>query len=291
MKTAMDNTTDCIKPRAARPPERSTRGQPIVEWPKKVDLFGVQVTPTTYKEAVETIIAAGKQRQPSIVSCHAVHAIVTFSNDPRLCEQVNSFDMITPDGMPVRWALNSLYKAGLPDRVCGPKLTLDLCERAATSGVSIYLYGGSPAVVEKLRANLETKYPTLKIVGHESPPFRPLTPEEDQAVVQRINSSGAGLVFIGLGCPKQDIFAYEHRGRINAVQLCVGAAFDFHAGVKSVAPDWMQKRGLEWLYRLLQEPRRLAMRYFATNTAYLLKWARAILWARAKRSSAENSPS
>jgi len=248
-----------------------------VTWPAKVDLFGVQVTPTTYEEATDTIITAGRQRQPSIVSCHAVHAIVTFSDDAELREKVNTFDMITPDGQPVRWAVNSLYKRDLPDRVCGPKLMLDLCERAAETGVSIYLYGGSPAVVEKLQANLTDMFPGLEVAGYESPPFRPLTEEEDQAAVERINDSGAGLVFIGLGCPKQDVFAYEHRDRIQAVQLCVGAAFDFHAGVKKPAPAWMQRSGLEWFYRLIQEPRRLGMRYLSTNTAYLMKWARALI--------------
>src|ERR671935_252957 len=116
--------------------------------------------------------------------------------------------------------------------------------------------GGSAAVAERLRANLLELCPKLRIAGCEAPPFRPLTPEEDRALVERINRSGAGLVFIGLGCPKQDLFAYEHRDSIRAVQVCVGAAFDFHAGVKPMAPVWMQRRGLEWLYRLVPGPRR-----------------------------------
>jgi len=150
-------------------------------------------------------------------------------------------------------------------------LTLRLCERAAAEGVSIYLYGGSPDVVEKLQSRLKQDIPGLQIAGYESPPFRELTTDEDAEMVERVNASGAGLMFIGLGCPKQDLFAYEHRDKVQAVQVCVGAAFDFHAGVKPMAPDWMQRYGLEWLYRLFQEPRRLWRRYLVTNTIFVFK--------------------
>ena len=240
-------------------------------WPRKVDLFGLQVTPTTYDEATACILASARCHQPSVVSCHAVHAVVTLSGDAELRHQANAFDMITPDGQPVRWALNLLHGTRLKDRVYGPDLTLLLCRRAAEEGVSIYLYGGSPAVVEKLQRRLSEQIPDLKIAGYESPPFRPLTDEEDAEVVQRINDSGAGIVFIGLGCPKQDTFAYQHRDRINGVQVCVGAAFDFHAGEKRTAPSWMQRHGLEWLFRLASEPRRLWRRYLATNSIFVAK--------------------
>ena len=226
-------------------------------WPPKVDLFGVGVSVTDYDEAVATILRAARERVPAVVTCHAVHAIVTASGDPRLRDKVNEFEMVTPDGQPVRWALNLLHGTRLADRVYGPELMRRLCHGAAEAGIPIYLYGGSPAVTERLQANLLRRYPKLHIVGCEAPPFCPLLPEEDRAVVERINRSGAGLVFIGLGCPKQDLFAYEHRELIEAVQVCVGAAFDFHAGVKKMAPSWMQRHGLEWLYRVSQEPSRL----------------------------------
>jgi exopolysaccharide biosynthesis WecB/TagA/CpsF family protein len=183
---------------------------------------------------------------------------------------MNAFDIIAPDGQPVRWALNKFHKANLNDRVYGPELTIRLCGAAAEAGVPIYLYGSSPEVIELLSTNLIAKYPTLQIVGKESPPFRALTPEEDLEVIDRINASGAGLVFLGTGCPKQELFAYNHRESIKGVQLCVGAAFDFHAGKKKIAPAWMQKRGLEWLYRLCSEPRRLWKRYFVTNSIFVL---------------------
>ncbi len=242
-----------------------------ITWPDKVDLFGVAVSPTRYDEAVNAIVAAAEQRAPAIVSCHAVHAVITASGDPGLRAKVNTFEMITPDGQPVRWALNLLHQAKLTDRVYGPELMLRLCRRAAREGVSIYLYGGSEKVVADLQKKLVHEFPSLCIAGAESPPFRELTDEEDMAAVDRINRSGAGLIFIGLGCPKQDVFAFEHRARIHAVQICVGAAFDFHAGAKPMAPDWMQRFALEWLFRLQQEPRRLWRRYLATNTVFVVK--------------------
>ncbi len=252
-------------------------------WPRKVDLFGVNYSPTSYREAAESIVSAAVRGIPGIVSCHAVHALVTASCDPELRVMINAFDMVTPDGQPVRWAMNSLHGTNLAERVCGPELTLRLCDRAAAAGVPIYLYGGSPDVVESLQTNLCSRFPGLTVAGYESPPYRALTPEEDQEVCERINASGAGIVFIGLGCPKQDIFAYEHRDRIRGVQVCVGAAFDFHAGTLAMAPQWMQRSGLEWLFRLIKEPRRLWRRYLVTNSIYLKKVSMALLNRRQVR--------
>jgi exopolysaccharide biosynthesis WecB/TagA/CpsF family protein len=265
------------------------RPQAALAWPPKVDLFGVGVSVTAYDEAVEAILNAARQKTPAVVACQAVHAVVTAASNGELLRKVNSFELVTPDGQPVRWAMNLLHKTDLRERVYGPELMLRLCRSAAESGVSIYLYGGTPEVLAKLHANLERLFPELEIAGEEAPPFRPLTGEEDQEVVERINSSGAGLVFIGLGCPKQDHFAYEHRGSIRAVQICVGAAFDFHAGVKPTAPGWMQRRGLEWVFRLLQEPRRLWKRYLVTNSIFTWKLAAAFWNRRRGRQAGLNS--
>ncbi len=249
----------------------------IVEWPEKRSVFGLLVSPTTYDEAVESILAAAKTHTQAVVSCHAVHALMTFSGDQELRAIANTFEMITPDGQPVRWALNLLHGSHLKDRVYGPELTLRLCQAAEQRKVPIYLYGGSPTVVEQLVQNLSSKFPELKIAGYESPPYRELSDEEVGEVCSRVNSSGAGLVFIGLGCPKQDLFANRIREQVNAVQVCVGAAFDFHAGAKSIAPSWMQKTGLEWLYRLVAEPRRLWKRYLVTNSLFLWKLSLSLL--------------
>ncbi|MHB8899058.1 MAG: WecB/TagA/CpsF family glycosyltransferase [Thermoguttaceae bacterium] len=240
-----------------------------VQWPPKHEVLGVAVSAATYDTAVDAVIHAAGQRQKAIVSLHAVHALVTASRDPALREAVNQFQMVAPDGQPVRWALNRLYGTGLRDRVYGPELMLRLCREAESTGVSVYLYGSSEPVMESLCRELRSRYPGLAIAGTESPPYRPLTSEEDEEVVQRINASGAGIVFIGLGAPKQDLFAHAHRGRIEGVQVCVGAAFDFHAGSLKMAPPWMQQCGLEWLYRLLREPRRLWRRYLVTNSLFV----------------------
>jgi len=259
-----------------------------ISWPAKHDVFGVYVSATDYEETVEQLIRAAQQRIPAVASFHAAHAVVTASDDARLRQRVNSFDIVAPDGQPVRWALNVLHRACLSDRVYGPELMLRLCRRAAAEGVSIYLYGGaSDAVLNDLKTNLRKKFPDLQIAGAEAPPFRPLTTDEDDAVVRRINQSGAGVVFIGLGCPKQDHFAFEHRDRLHAVQACVGAAFDFHAGRTAMAPAWMQRSGLEWLFRLCREPRRLWRRYLVTNALFLQKLLSQ--WIREGRSPARNS--
>ncbi len=248
--------------------------------PRKYDLFGVQVSATNYDEATEFILEAVRQGQPAVVSAHAVHAVVTASDDPELLAKVNRFDIITPDGQPVRWALNALYRAGLRDRVRGSELMLRICRGAARQRVPVFLYGGSPEVLEPLAVNLQSWCPGLQIAGCYSPPFRPLTADEEADVVRRIHGSGAGIVFVGLGFPKQDYFADAVRGRLRAVLVNVGAAFDFHAGKRRTAPQWMQSWGLEWLHRLCHEPRRLWRRYLTTNSRFVVKFAAALFRQR-----------
>lgn len=243
------------------------------DWPTRRRLIGVDVSAVEYDEAVDCILSAASNRRRGIVSCHAVHAVVTASCDPELRDAVNQFSMVTPDGQPVRWALNWLHRTGLKERVYGPELMLRVCRAAAERKVSIYLYGGTPEILEKLQANLSRSAPGLIIAGSESPPFRVLSEEENAAACERINQSGAGILLIGLGCPKQDWFAAKNASQIKAVQMCVGAAFDFHAGVKPMAPQWMQRRGLEWLFRLVSEPRRLWKRYLVTNSLFCVKVA------------------
>lgn len=240
-------------------------------WPVKYPVLGIGVSATTYDEAAEVIMASARERAGAIVTALPVHGVVTAAGDPQLREKVNSFSLVAPDGQPVRWSLNLLHGTRLADRVYGPELMLRLCGRAAAEGVGIYLYGSLPAVVEALRLRLVERFPALRIVGGESPPFRPLTPEEDRETVERINGSGAGLVFLGLGCPLQDQFAFAHRESIEGVQVCVGAAFDFLSGHKKMAPAWMQRHGLEWLFRLCQEPGRLWRRYVVTNSVFVAK--------------------
>ena len=255
-----------------------------VAWPRKVDLLGVEVSATTYDELVPKLIAAAHRRESALATFLPVHGVVTAARDVKYRYRINAFDVVGPDGQPVRWAINQLHlnALGTPltDRVYGPELMMRLCAAAANEGVSIYLYGSTPQVLGALQLKLEERCPGLHVAGAESPPFRPLSADETADVIQRMNASGAGLIFIGLGCPRQDVFAHDNRHAIKAVQLCVGAAFDFHAGTKKTAPAWMQKRGLEWLFRLVQEPGRLWKRYLVTNTLFCGLMAKRIVTGR-----------
>jgi len=250
---------------------RVDRKQRHIFWPRRYSVFGVEVSTTTYNEALKSVIFAAKERRSACVSHLAVHGLITATQDRQLHSMLKDFEMVLPDGMPVKIALNILFKTNLPDRVCGPEFILRVCKRAADEYIGIYLYGSHSHVVYALSKNLMKHFPRLKIVGCEPSMFRKLTKAEDKALVQRINDSGAGIVFLGLGCPLQEKFAYDHKNKIKAVQICVGAAFDFHSGEKKMAPVWMQRYSLEWLFRLSQEPGRLWKRYFFTNSIFLLK--------------------
>ena len=243
-----------------------------IAWPAKHNVIGVQVSAATYDSALAAVMPAAKAHRSTAVTHLAVHGVVEASKDPDFRKQIAGFDIVAPDGHPVRIALNKLYKANLPDRCYGPDFTLKVCEACAAEGVSIYLYGSRQEVVETMRDNLTARFPGLQVVGCEPSIFRPLTSEEDSELVARINASGAGFVFVGLGCPLQEKFTYTHKGSINAVMIAVGAAFDFHAGKKKQAPKWMQDNSLEWLYRLLQEPGRLWRRYLFTNSAFVWRF-------------------
>lgn len=241
------------------------------EWPPRFRLFGVPVSRTDYVESVACILRAAERHRPALVTAFAAHGVVTASEDRAYRQQIEDFHLVSPDGQPVRHALNLLYGAKLTDRVYGPELTLRLCAAAAERGVPVYLYGSTQETVSGMRDALLRRFPALGIVGAEPSAFRALTPDEDEALVARINESGAGILFVGLGCPRQEHFAYDHRESINAVQVCVGAAFDFIAGTKPSAPKWMQDNALEWLFRLIQEPRRLFWRYSVINAKFVLK--------------------
>ncbi|HEX6249801.1 MAG TPA: WecB/TagA/CpsF family glycosyltransferase, partial [Gemmatimonadaceae bacterium] len=173
-------------------------------------------------------------------------------------------------GQPVRWALRWLHGVALADRVRGPTLMLQVCEACAREGIPVLLYGSRAVTLDRLAANLKTRFPTLVIAGRMPSAFRELSEDEQLAIAGAIRASGAGLTFVGLGCPRQEVWAYENREMISMPALAVGAAFDFHAGTLPEAPGWMQRAGLEWLYRLAREPRRLWRRYLLLNPLYLL---------------------
>lgn len=232
-------------------------------------VLGMRVDATSYADAIMRVLDWARARESRYVCVANVHMAMEAYDNPEFRRIVNAADLVTPDGMPLVWVLRRL---GIRDqkRVYGPELTLRLCQAAAREGLSVGFLGGTSETLERLVANLKTRVPGLKVRYAYSPPFRPLTPEEDRRVVEAINATGVRILFVGLGCPKQERWMASHKGRVQAVMLGVGAAFDLHAGRVPQAPSWMQEAGLEWLFRLLVEPRRLWRRYVKHNPRFLI---------------------
>jgi N-acetylglucosaminyldiphosphoundecaprenol N-acetyl-beta-D-mannosaminyltransferase len=239
----------------------------------KHSVLGVLVDVTTYDQATAEVLAAAREHRPFALTALAVHGVMTGVQDRAHGARLNSFDLVTPDGQPVRWALNSLYGAGLTDRVYGPTLTLEVLRGCAAEGLPVYLYGSTTETLDRLVPKLTELLPALKIAGVEPSKFRSAQPGEAEEIAERVRTSGARVVLVGLGCPRQEIFAYAMRPLIDAPLLAVGAAFDYHAGQLRKPPEWMQQRGLEWLWRFGLEPGRLWKRYLLLNPAYLARLA------------------
>lgn len=235
----------------------------------KRSVLGVMVDAVDYEAAVARIIAAAEECRPYSVTALAVHGVMTGVDDPEHLYRLNHFDLVTPDGQPVRWAMNWRHKTGLKDRVYGPNLMLRVCEAAASAGLPIFLYGSTEEVLGHLTTNLERRFPGLKIAGSEPSKFRTTTPEEKDEIASRIRDSGAQITFVGLGCPRQEVFAYEYRDDLSMPAIAVGAAFDYHAGLVSEPPELLQRWGLQWLYRLLQDPKRMWRRYLLLNPRFV----------------------
>jgi exopolysaccharide biosynthesis WecB/TagA/CpsF family protein len=243
----------------------------------KRNVLGILVDAVDYEAAVDRILVAATERRGYSVSALAVHGIMTGVNDHAHGYRLNHLDLTTPDGQPVRWALNRLYGTELADRVYGPTLMLRVCAAAADKGLPIFLYGSTQRVLDPLVSSLRQRFPALTIAGSEPSKFRRTTPEEKASIAERIRGSGAAIAFVGLGCPRQEVFAYEYREALQMPIVAVGAAFDYHAGLLGEPPSFVQRAGLQWLYRLGQDPRRLWKRYTVLNAAYvgrfLLQWA------------------
>jgi N-acetylglucosaminyldiphosphoundecaprenol N-acetyl-beta-D-mannosaminyltransferase len=240
-------------------------------------MLGVLITPTNLPRAVETLDAWRVQGRREYVCCVSVHGLVEAQSDPDFRDVLSRAALTTQDGMPlVWWCRHAGYRE--TSRACGRDVLSAMCEIAGKRGHRHYFYGGAPGIPELLVANLKQRFPDLIVAGYRSPPFRPLTPEEDAAEIAMINETKPDFVWIGLGTPKQDRWMADHLGKINATaMLGVGAAFDFHAGVKKNAPVWMQRSGLEWVFRLASEPRRLARRYLVGNAIFVTLAMRQLL--------------
>jgi N-acetylglucosaminyldiphosphoundecaprenol N-acetyl-beta-D-mannosaminyltransferase len=241
----------------------------------------MRVDATSYAHAAEQILRWAHGREARYVCVATVNNVIEAHDDPEYGEIMESADLVTPDGMPLVWGLR-LLGVGTATRVYGPDLTPVVCQLAAEQGVPVGFYGGERAVLEELTARLTQQFPGLQVVYRASPPFRPLTQEEERRTVEGINRSGARILFVGLGTPKQERWMATHR-QMHTVMLGVGAAFDFLAGRKQQAPRLLQRLGLEWLYRLVHEPRRLWRRYLYRNPRFVVLFAAQLTAERRQR--------
>lgn len=244
---------------------------------RTVPIFGVNLSVTDYEGAQERVLDAAKNSQSFAMSALATHGLMEAAHDPEFAEVVNSLDLVSPDGQPVRWAMNLLHDTDLTDRVYGPDLTWNVCGAAADAGIGIYLFGSTPETCDKFVAAILDEWPHAIISDVQPDRFREATAEEDAADVARINASGAGIVLVGRGCPRQERWVAAHKGRVNAAMLAVGAAFDYHAGMLRKPPATLQRLGLEWAWRLALEPRRLFKRYAVTNSQYVALLGKALI--------------
>lgn len=250
-------------------------------------ILSTRIDAVTWNEALEKIEAWANKFESRYVCICNVHSVATASRDLNFATTLAKSDMATPDGAPIAWALRRMGFNG-QQRINGPDLMFKYFAKAEKNRQAIFLYGGSQSTLDLLQKKLPEKFPSLIIAGAYSPPFRTLTAQEDQAIIERINNSGAGTVWVSLGCPKQEIWMESHKNRINAVMIGVGAAFDYHAGTISRAPDWMQHIGLEWLFRLAAEPSRLWKRYLVTNSIFIARIPKSIWDSKLRKNTMHN---
>lgn len=236
--------------------------------PRRANILGIGISVTDYDEVVGCVLEAARAMRPLLVAASDVHLIIQARRDPAYAAALNAFDIVTPDGQPVRWGVNVTGQGSLGERVYGPTLMLKVCA-AAGQELPVFLYGSREDTIRLLSAKLRERFPMLRIAGTRAGRFRPLTAAEQEHDAGEIARSGARITFVGMGCPRQEWWIFHMRERISMPMLGVGAAFDFHAGVMQQAPGWMQDRGLEWFYRLTREPNRLWRRYLLITPHYL----------------------
>lgn len=237
--------------------------------PGTTRILGVNIAITNMQDATEYILSQIDQIRGSYICLSNVHTTVMSKKDPDYCRVQNDAFLALPDGSPLVF-VQRMRGFSVAERVAGPDLMPAIWKATENTKWKHYFYGSSLETIQALEHNLREKYPGLNIVGLESPPYRPLSEEEESQMIERINASGADFLWVGLGAPKQEIWMNEHQNVFHAVMLGVGAGFDFHAGTVKRAPKWMQDHYLEWLYRLLQDPKRLWKRYVVTNCQFIV---------------------
>lgn len=258
-------------------PELATAQPNIL--PARFQALTVGISAVTFDQACGTIAQWIEQRQRHYINVCTTHTLLECYDAPALSAIVNQAGLATPDGMPLVW-LGRAYGHRV-ERVYGPDLMLALCDLGQARGYRHFFYGGAAGVPELLAQKLRAQYPRIQVAGTYSPPYRALTAAEEQSVAATINGSGADIVWVGLGTPKQDYWVAQFRPLLDApVLIAVGAAFDFHAGRVRQAPRWMQRSGLEWLFRLAQDPGRLWRRYILGNPRFVYLLMRQLLQRR-----------
>ncbi len=279
-------TSPSTEPADARANTAALASLPRAEDVPTRDILGVPLAMTDYDEAMDVLDGMVARRERGYVCAVAVHAVMVGRRDNEMREALLGSTLTVPDGMPLVWAANMLGEE-LENRVYGPELMKRYCTRCAERGHRVWLYGGrDQGSLAQLTLNLRSEHPGIKIVGGYSPPFRPLTQDEEDRLVEQINHDRPDVLWAGIGVPKQEKWMARMRERLDVpVMAAVGAAFDFHADRVSQAPPWMQERGLEWTYRIAQEPRRLLPRYLYYNPAFLLALGRQLVRERAFRRS------
>jgi N-acetylglucosaminyldiphosphoundecaprenol N-acetyl-beta-D-mannosaminyltransferase len=251
-------------------------------------ILGMRVDATSYAHAAREILGWAHKGESRYVCVATVNNVIEAYDDPAYGAIMEAADLVTPDGMPLVWGLR-LLGMDTATRVYGPDLTPVVCQLAAEEGIPVGFYGGAQDVLEELTTKLRRRFQGLKIVYRASPPFRPLTPDEEQRALEDLDRSGARILFVGLGTPKQERWMAAHKHEVHAVMLGVGAAFDFLAGRKRQAPRLVQRLGLEWLYRLVQEPRRLWRRYLYRNPRFVILFAAQLLNERRRKRPARRA--
>ena len=249
---------------------------------------GFPISALSFDRQVDLIIDWARAGLSRVVCVSNVHMLMEGHWNRAFANVLMKADLLTPDGMPLVW-MTSLMKGRSQDRVAGMELMLALCQEAQRTGLSLFLLGSTDETLMQIRVRLAEDFPGLQIAGVDSPPFRQMSQAEDEATIAQINASGAALVFVSLGCPKQERWMSEHRGRVDAVMVGLGGAFEVYAGTKQWAPSWMRQHGLEWLYRLKQDPRRLWRRYASTIPPFVWLALKQVIKAQLGLDSDESS--
>jgi N-acetylglucosaminyldiphosphoundecaprenol N-acetyl-beta-D-mannosaminyltransferase len=256
------------------------------EKPGRVRAVSLYPDVTDHQRAVQRVAELVAQGAGGYVCFSTVHMIMESHDSPEFGAKVNAADMIVPDGMPIVW-MQKLQGRDHAERVRANDLMILLCEYAELHDLKVGFYGGKQEVIDAILERARRDFPKLKIVYAHSPPFRPLTQEEDERITAEINEAGPDILFMGLGCPKQENWMAAHKDHLRAIMLGVGASFDFFAGNVKESPAWIGRFGLEWLFRLTQEPRRLWRRYLVLNPRFMWLATRQLMSRRSRSRPAE----